>query len=70
MNTQQFRVRLSPEDSEVIRELAESSSLMPGDIVAMLMHGATQAVRRKKDDLNFPIKFEVKDKNCTCARAS
>lgn len=59
MKTTEFRVRLSDENSAMVKQMAESAGLQYKDIATMLLHAACAAVRTDYRAVNFPVKFRI-----------
>lgn len=69
MRTEQVRVRLSEDNSEYLRKLAEESGLQQIEIATMLLHAAISALRQAGQAPPFPVRFEIANKaNPTTAR--
>lgn len=59
MRTEQVRVRLSKDNSDHLRKLAEESGLQQIEVATMLLHAALGAIR-DASTVSFPVRLEVR----------
>jgi hypothetical protein len=68
MQTEQVRVRISKDNSDYLRRLADESGLQQIEIATMLLHAALSALRESGGAGGFPVRFAVVPKQAANVR--
>jgi hypothetical protein len=59
MQSSQVRVRLSEDNFDFLRRLAEEAGLQQVDVATMLVHASLSALREAGESAPFPIRFKI-----------